>query len=122
MPLLNGLSQEVLEKLAQQAKAVTFLTNDIIIGEGERGDALYLITRGQVSVLRHNEVIAELRDGDFFGEMALLGDQLRTATVKAKIPTTLLRLRRKDVLSLAATDPELKYRLEDAEEVRRASA
>ena len=122
VPLLNGLSQEVLEKLARQAKAVTFLTNDIIIGEGERGDALYLITRGQVAVLKHNEVIAELRDGDFFGEMALLGDQLRTATVKAKIPTTLLRLRRKDVLSLAATDPELKYRLEDAEEVRRASA
>ena len=121
VPLLNGLSQEVLEKLAQQAKAVTFLANDIIIGEGERGDALYLITRGQVAVLRHNEAIAELRDGDFFGEMALLGDQLRTATVKAIIPTTLLRLRRKDVLSLAATDPELKYRLEDAEEVRRAS-
>jgi len=122
VPLLNGLSSEVLERLAQQARAVTFLANDIVIGEGERGDALYIITRGQVSVLRHNEVIAELRDGDFFGEMALLGDQLRTATVKAKIPTTMLRLSRKDVLSLAATDPELKYRLEDAEEVRRSSA
>lgn len=122
VPLLNGLSPAVLERLAKQARAVTFLTDDIIIGEGERGDALYIITRGQVSVLRHQEVIAELRDGDFFGEMALLGNQLRTATVKAKIPTTLLRLRRRDVLSLAATDPELKYRLEDAEEVRRASA
>lgn len=121
VPLLNGLSQELLERLAQQARAVTFLPNDIVIGEGERGDALYIIMRGQVSVLRNNDVIAELRDGDFFGEMALLGDQLRTATVKAKIPTTLLRLSRRDVLSLAATDPELRYRLEDAEEVRRVS-
>ena len=122
VPLLNGLSREVLERLAQQAKAVTFLANDIVIGEGERGDALYIISHGQVAVLKGNTVIAELRDGDFFGEMALLGDQLRTATVKAKMPSTLLRLRRKDVLALAVSAPELKYRLEDAEEVRRASA
>lgn len=119
VPLLNGLSDEVLERLAQQAKAVTFLSNDVIIGEGERGDALYIITHGVVSVLKGKEIIAELRDGDFFGEMALLGDQLRTATVKAKTASTLLRLRRKDVISLAQSDPELKYRLEDAEEVRR---
>jgi len=51
--------------------------------------------------------------------MALLGDQVRTATVKAKIPSTLLRLRRKDVLSLAESDPDLKDRLIDADEVRR---
>ena len=122
VPLLNGLSREVLERLAQQAKAVTFLANDIVIGEGDRGDALYIISHGQVAVLKGNTVIAELRDGDFFGEMALLGDQLRTATVKAKTTSTLLRLRRKDVLALAESAPELKYRLEDAEEVRRASA
>lgn len=121
VPLLNGLSPEVLDKLAEQARAVTFLGNDIIIGEGERGDALYIITHGQVSVIRADRIIAELRDGDFFGEMALLGDQVRTATVKAASPSTLLRLRRKDVLSLAETDPELKLRLEDAEDVRRTS-
>ena len=118
VPLLNGLSQAVLERLAQQARAVTFLNNDIIIGEGERGDALYIITHGQVAVQHGNDTIAELRDGDFFGEMALLGDQLRTATVKAIIPSTLLRLRRRDVLSLAESDPELKHRLESAKEAR----
>ena len=64
------------------------------------------------------KVIAELRDGDFFGEIALLGDQVRTATVKAMTPTTLLRLTRKDVLALAEEDHELKERLEDATEVR----
>lgn len=121
VPLLNGLSQQVLDRLAEHSKAVTFLGNDTVIGEGERGDALYIITHGLMTVFKGDEVIAELRDGDFFGEMALLGDQVRTATVKAKTPSTLLRLRRKDVLSLADTDPELKHRLEDAQEVRRAS-
>lgn len=122
VPLLNGLSDTVLTRLAERATAVTFLANDEIIGEGEKGDALYIITRGQVEVFKEGARIAELRDGDFFGEMALLGDQVRTATVKAKIPTTLLRLNRKDVIAHAASDPELKLRLEDAEEVRRSSS
>ena len=121
VPLLKGLSDQVLERLAQRATAVTFLANDEIIGAGEKGDALYIITRGQVEVIKDGKCIAQLRDGDFFGEMALLGDQVRTATVRASIPTTLLRLRRRDVIALADTDPELKVRLEDAEEVRRSA-
>ncbi len=122
VPLLNGLSEPVLRHLADRAKAVTFIGNDIIIGEGDRGDALYIISHGWVKVYKEadeGKVIAELRDGDFFGEIALLGDQVRTATVKAMIPTTLLRLTRKDVLALAEKDHELKERLEDANEVRR---
>ena len=95
--------------------------NDIIIGEGDRGDALYIINHGWVKVYKEaneSKVIAELRDGDFFGEIALLGDQVRTATVKAMTPTTLLRLTRKDVLALAEEDHELKERLEDANRAR----
>lgn len=121
VPLLNGLSESILRHLADRAKAVTFIGNDIIIGEGDRGDALYIISHGWVKVYKQadeSKVIAELRDGDFFGEIALLGDQVRTATVKAMIPTTLLRLTRKDVLALAEEDHELKERLEDATEVR----
>jgi CPA1 family monovalent cation:H+ antiporter len=123
VPLLTGLSDELLERLAKQAKAVTFLREDIVIGEGEKGDALYIITHGVVSVFKggdKSQSIAELRDGDFFGETALLGDQVRTATVKAKIPTTLLRLRRRDIMSLAKTDPELRNRLKQVSEARQA--
>jgi CPA1 family monovalent cation:H+ antiporter len=122
VPLLNGLPAAILEQLAQRARTVTFLAGDIIIGEGEQGDALYIIAHGQVAILKGDQVIAELRDGDFFGEMALLHEQARTATARASTPSTLLRLRRKDVLALAASAPELKYRLEDAEEVRRTSS
>ena len=97
VPLLNGLSNDVLDKLADKASSLTFLADDVVIGEGERGDALYIISSGVVSVLKQGQErpIAELRAGDFIGEMALLGDQKRTATVKAVMPSTLLRLSRK---------------------------
>jgi len=118
VPLLNGLSPPVLEGLAQRATPVTFLAGDVVIGEGEKGDALYIISHGMVRVTKGDEVIAELRDGDFFGEMALLGEQVRTATITAVMPSTLLRLTRHDVLALAEADHELSRRLEQTMEAR----
>jgi len=118
VPLLRGLSGQMLEQLADQAKAVTFLPDDLVIEEGERGDALYIITHGAVQVFRDNQYVTELRDGNFFGEMALLGDHVRTATIKVRLPTTLLRLRRRDVLRLADSEPELKKRLAEASRER----
>jgi Na+:H+ antiporter len=121
VPLLKGLSNTILKQLADKAKSITFLSNDIIIGEGDKGDALYIISHGWVKVYKKaddNKTIAELRDGDFFGEIALLGDQIRTATVKAIVPTTLLRLTRKDVLTLAKEQHELQERLEKASQDR----
>jgi ATP-binding cassette subfamily B protein len=121
VPLLEGLSNELLERLSKHAKAMTFLADDQIIDEGEKGDSIYIITHGLVSVYKagHEDTpIAELSDGDFFGEMALLGTQVRTANVTSLKSTTVLRLRRKDVLSMAENEPELKARLEKASFVR----
>jgi len=121
VPLLKGLSKAILKQLADKAKIITFISNDIIIGEGDKGDALYIISHGWVKVYKKaddSKTIAELRDGDFFGEVALLGDQIRTATVKAIVPTTLLRLTRKDVLALAEEQHELQQRLEKASKDR----
>jgi len=123
VPLLNGLSNDLLERLAKQAKAMTFLAGDLVIGEGEKGDSLYIITHGIVSIYKNgyeDEPITEFRDGDFFGEMALLEAQVRTANAKALKPTTVLRLTRKDVLFMAESEPELKERLEQISSARKS--
>ena len=120
VPLLNGLPDSILDNLADCAKHITYLAGDVVIDKGDRGDALYIVNSGQVNVYKDDsdDSVAELRAGDFFGEMALLGDQVRTATAKVAIPTTLLRLTRKDVLHLADKEPELKKRLEQVSATR----
>lgn len=119
IPLLSGLPGNILQRLASCAKPVTFLPGDTVIGQSERGDALYVIISGRVAVYRNGlngqrEQLAELADGDFFGETALLGDQVRTASVIARKASTLLRLRRRDIMQLAETEPLLRRRLEEA--------
>ncbi len=54
IPLLMGLPETVLNRLVEHARPVTFLTGDIIIGEGEHGDALYVIRHGHVIVYRED--------------------------------------------------------------------
>ena len=89
---------------------------------GGKGDSLYIINHGELTIYKTEHIdkpIAELKSGDFFGEMALLGEQVRTANVKVNKPTSLLRLTRKDVLLMAESEPELKNRLERAVEERK---
>jgi len=118
VPLLRGLSSEVLELIVEQTMSVGFKPGDAVMTEGERGDSMYIIIHGAVSVYKAGELIAELKEGDFFGEMALLGEQVRTATVKIKEQTALLKLSRANIMQLAENNPELKTRLEWAKSER----
>ncbi|MEZ5582945.1 MAG: cation:proton antiporter [Candidatus Competibacteraceae bacterium] len=123
VPLFSGLPDDALEEIALQATAVNFLAGDTIISQDSRGDALYIVIHGCVSVTQRLSTgktrhLAELRAGEFVGETALLGNHLRTADVQALRATTALRLTRKEVLALAERFPELAQRLRDAEQVR----
>ncbi|MDJ0834281.1 MAG: cation:proton antiporter [Gammaproteobacteria bacterium] len=122
VPLFAGLSDEVLRQLSQHAYSVTFLPDDVIIGEGDHGDALYIITHGEAEVTKQTESgachLGDLKEGDFFGEMALLGDQVRTATVAAVSAMTLIRITRQDVVKVARLYHEVQQRLERARDER----
>jgi Na+:H+ antiporter len=124
VPLFADLDDEIITSIAGRSRSVHFLQEDIVIGEGEHGDALYLIVRGRVAVSRVSadgefQQLRELGAGDFFGELALLGEQVRTATVKAVQSCTLLRLTRKDVLEISAQHAAFKTRLDAARQARK---
>ena len=123
VPLFSGLSEEVVNEVVTKGVVVTFLSGDMVIGEGEHGDALYIVIRGLLRVHRDagDEEIAHLDDGDFFGEMALLGDQVRNVNVTAVHACELLRIRRGDVLALAERFPQISQRLHEVEQDRRSA-
>lgn len=111
VPLFAGLSKEALKIIATKASSVNYLAGDVIIGEGEHGDALYIVVKGRVQVTHESDVghtaLADLVVGDFFGEIALLGDHVRNATVTAIHASTLLRLTARDVNKIALQIPEI---------------
>ncbi len=123
IPLFSGLSDHLLKILSAHVNKVTFLPGDIIIGEGDKGDALYIIDHGTAEVTKNKQtgdtkVVGKLEQGDFFGEMALLGDHFRTATVTAKSAMMLLRLTRADIIKIADKHADVKLQLELARDAR----
>lgn len=111
MALFSGLPHAQLENLAGRFAAEQYQQGAIVFEEGEPGDRFYVIVRGVVEVLTGagdgRQVVAHLEDGDFFGEMALLDDAPRNATVTAVTPTTALSLDCRRFEELLADAPEM---------------
>ncbi len=118
IPLLQETSDEFLLHLSEHFVSENFEANQVIIKQGESGHKFYLIVSGTVEVIKESdggqeEVIATLEDGDYFGEIALIKDVPRTATVKAKTHCLLLVLYREQFTRMIKDDPLLRQKLED---------
>jgi len=81
---LQGASRELISALCRELYPVVFTPGDIIVRAGEYGRQVYFISAGEVEVFSpEGQLIRTMREGDFFGELALLHDQPRSATVRA---------------------------------------
>jgi signal transduction histidine kinase len=95
-PLFEGLSDEELQRLMDMAKPVSLKAGDILIRQGETGDAAYVVIKGEFEVQKQSGqsmIKIDVRNpGDVVGEMALLSRASRTATVIAKTDGEALRI------------------------------
>src|ERR1700674_78848 len=92
LPLLEGVDTESLKEMVPWFGTDHFRRNHVIVYEHDPGTKFYIVVRGKVEVTRaapdgSSIVVAVLQDGDYFGEMALLNNRLRNATVRTLIPT-----------------------------------
>jgi len=104
--IFRGLPQQQVETVAARLDTVQVQPGDVIVRQGAPADKFFIIADGEVEVIREDEgqtrTVAQLQKGQFFGEMAILRDMPRTATVKATKPTTLLAMERDGFRSLIA--------------------
>jgi CRP-like cAMP-binding protein/ATP/ADP translocase/HEAT repeat protein len=98
--LFASLSDEDVVLLANLIEEVSFNKGQDIFKEGDPGEAMYGIIQGAVLVHKGNTELAVLRDKEYFGEMAVLDNEPRSATVTALKDTTLLKLSSDDFYSL----------------------
>jgi MFS family permease len=92
--LLSLLPEPTLNRLARALERVEAAPGDVVIREGDAGDRFYVIEEGTVEVTKEGRLIASLGPGDFVGEIALLRDIPRVATVTATSPVVLQALDR----------------------------
>jgi CRP-like cAMP-binding protein len=121
VPFFSGLSKRELATVAQQIDEVEVDAGAVLATEGDLGHEFFVIMDGTAEVLRGDAPIAELGPGEFFGEMALLDEDRRTATVKAISPMKLLVMTRTSFRSIDRTMPQIHAAVAQAISQRRAA-
>ncbi|MEX0816794.1 MAG: cyclic nucleotide-binding domain-containing protein [Gaiellales bacterium] len=117
-PFFAGLSRKELGELAKRTEDLEVEAGKALAREGEPGSEFFVIVEGEVSVTKDGQEIRTLGPGDFFGEIALIEDRPRTATVTAKTPLRFFVLTRQNFRSLLQQQPELEEKVIRALEER----
>jgi len=99
VPIFSPLPGVTLEQLAGRLVPLRLEPGTVVIREGDTGDRFFIIAEGTVQVSEYDRPIAELGAGGYFGEIALIRDVARTATVTTKTQTVLYALDRDDFLA-----------------------
>jgi CRP-like cAMP-binding protein len=105
LPLFAPLPPATLEHLARSLVPVEASTGTEVTRQGDVGDRFYLVDKGELGVTIDGEVASTLGPGDHFGEIALLRDVPRTATVTARTDASLLALERDEFVSAVTGHP-----------------
>ena len=110
--LFESLSIGELAAIASVVEEVDYPDGEIIIKEGDAGDTLFLMIRGEVSVIKDigkpNEIeIDRMGDGEYFGEMALFGDTVRSVSIRTEKPSDFMVLYKQEFKEIVREYPQI---------------
>ena len=106
IPLFSFLNLQELTLLSSKVEERKFKKGDLICIEGQKGNGMYGVIRGKISVQKNKAEVAVLDSGDFFGEMSLIDHSPRVATCEALEDATLLYIKRKTVFTFCFERPD----------------
>lgn len=109
--LFSGFSKSSLSTIAALSREVDHSPGEVVVTEGSSAYGLHLIIDGTAEVIVGGEAVAELTAGDTFGEIALLDDGPRTATITAKTPLKVLAVHATGFRNALKAEPEMAYAL-----------
>src|SRR5215216_5273954 len=118
IPLFSGLNRKERRALAPRTDEVELDQGRVIVREGEWAYEFFAIEEGTAEVRRGEQLLAELGPGDFFGEMGLVGDTRRNATVIASSPLTVVVMTAQAFRQTARELPEVAAKIRAAIEER----
>ncbi|KAJ3199510.1 anaphase-promoting complex subunit Hcn1, partial [Dinochytrium kinnereticum] len=110
VPFLNRFeedekSEAMLAQVAGAMEECYFVAGDIVFAQGEKGDSMFFIISGEVNVFVDHKKVGSLRNGSYFGEMALMAVIPRTATIMAVTPCKCARLDRENLMKILIDFP-----------------
>jgi CRP/FNR family transcriptional regulator, cyclic AMP receptor protein len=117
-PFFADLSRGDLRELAKVTEDMEVEEGKTLTREGASGSEFFVIVDGEVAVTKDGADVRSMGPGDFFGEISLLEDRPRTATVTAKTPLRFFVLTRQNFRALLGKQPELEEKVTGALEER----
>ena len=96
VPLFSGMPLQELGRVAEIAEEVVYPAGSAIIREGEPGDSMFVIVEGEVQIYLGEKEVRVQGEKDYFGDIAVLQDAIRTASVTARSACLLLRISQAD--------------------------
>jgi CRP/FNR family cyclic AMP-dependent transcriptional regulator len=118
VPFFSALGKKELRALAQQTDELDVSSGKELATEGDFGHEFFVIRSGTAEVVQRGERIGELGPGDFFGEIALIQQDRRTATVKATSPMSVIVMTRQSFRALDQSMPQVHAQIAQAIEER----
>lgn len=111
-PIFSVLPETDLESIVQAARIETYKSGEVIVKEGDTTGGLFIISEGQAEVITkagtaEQTLLATLGSGEFFGEMSIIDDHPRTATVRAVTDTDCILIRRADFMAELERRPKI---------------